>query len=219
MNQISSEKYNIAWFKLAEFVSRGEKERALAMYRLLSHSLEDKAFVQQLEGDLLLSFNDDAAYYRYGKAVATYLEHGRVAEAVAVYEHMVTLEPTTLEELQTLVALYLRMHNNLRIFEMTQHLFRWLMGKGEFEKVSALLQQIDDPGKFAVVHQELVQSWLKVEDPPTDSLMLHVRKIIDHYFSVRQTKALQSFLITIKMLHVLLYQKACAYMQEGNFKI
>ncbi len=58
MKQVPSGKYTIAWFKLAECVSRGEKERALGVYRLLSHSLDDSALVCQLEGDIFLSFND-----------------------------------------------------------------------------------------------------------------------------------------------------------------
>ncbi len=219
MSQISSEKHNVAWFKLAEFVSRGEKERALAMYRLLSHSLEDKAFARQLEGDLLLSFNDDAAYDRYGYAVRLYLEQGRSVEAAAVYEHMVTLEPRSEEQLTLLVDLYKQMPNNVRVFEVTQHLLRCLMSIKELEKVSVVLQHIDNPAQFTVVHQELVQAWLKTENPPTESLMVHVKKIIDHHFSVKQPKPLQTFLMTLKMLHDLLYQKACSYMQDGNLQL
>lgn len=215
---MSSDKYNVAWFKLAEFVSRGEKERALAMYRLLSHSLDDKAFARQLEADLLLSFNDDGAYERYGQASKLYLDQGREMEAAAIYEHMVTMEPTTEEQFAQLVELYKQMPKNVRIFESTQHILRWLMNNKEFEKVSSILQKINDPSQFAVVHQELVQAWLKVENPPTDSLMLHVKKIIDHYFSAKQQKHLQTFLMTLKMLHDLLYQKACSYIQEGNLK-
>jgi hypothetical protein len=48
--------------------------------------------------------------------------------------------------------------------------------------------------------------------------MNHIKKVIDHYFNAKQQKALQSFLITLKMLHDLLYEKACIYMQEGNLQ-
>ena len=41
--------YSVAWFKLAEFVTRKEKERAFGVYRLLSHSIADRAFAAQLE--------------------------------------------------------------------------------------------------------------------------------------------------------------------------
>ena len=61
MRHVPSDKYNIAWFRLAECVSRGEKERALGVYRLLAHSFGDEAFAHQLMGDLLLSFDDAQA--------------------------------------------------------------------------------------------------------------------------------------------------------------
>ena len=77
MRQVPSDKYNIAWFKLAEFVSRGEKERALGLYRLLTHSFDDRALTYQLEGDLLLSFNDDSAQDRYRKAAEEYRQSER----------------------------------------------------------------------------------------------------------------------------------------------
>ena len=58
MKHLPSDKYNVAWFKLAECVARGEKEKALGVYRLLVHSLDEPAFIRQLEGDLLLAFKD-----------------------------------------------------------------------------------------------------------------------------------------------------------------
>ena len=219
MKQTSPDKYNVAWFKLAEFVSRGEKERALALYRLLAHALDDQAFARQLEGDILLAFNDETAYDRYGNAARLYIQQGRSSEAAAVYEHMVTLEPTTNEHLLHLVDLHKQFINNRRITEITQHLLRCMVDKREFERASWLLQQLDDhTGAFAQVHQELVQAWIKMENPPTDSVMVHVKKIIDHYFSAKQQKPLQTFLMTLKMVHDLLYQKACGYMQDGNLK-
>ena len=63
----NSQKYSIAWFKLAECVGRKEKERALAVYRLLSHSIGDEALTTHLEGDILLSFDDDVAIAKYKK--------------------------------------------------------------------------------------------------------------------------------------------------------
>ncbi len=58
MKQLNHDKYNVAWYKLAEFVVRKEKERALSLLRLLTHSFNDQALKDQLEGDLLRSFDD-----------------------------------------------------------------------------------------------------------------------------------------------------------------
>ena len=58
MKQVALGKTSLAWFKLAEFVTRGEKERALSIFRLLAHSIRHDALVVQLEGDILLAFDD-----------------------------------------------------------------------------------------------------------------------------------------------------------------
>ena len=65
-------KFNVAWFKLAEFVGRKEKERALGVYRLLSHSLPDDAFAAQLRGRFLMAFYDEKAVDAYVKAARLY---------------------------------------------------------------------------------------------------------------------------------------------------
>jgi len=106
MKQVESEKYNIAWFKLSECVARGEKERALGVYKLLSHSIGDAAFVQQLEGDLLLAFEDEHAVQKYLAAANLYKKNQRFVEAAAVYEHLVTLQPDVDDHVVALVMLY-----------------------------------------------------------------------------------------------------------------
>jgi tetratricopeptide (TPR) repeat protein len=106
MRQISADKYTVAWFRLAECVSRGEKERALGVYRLLSHSIDDHALVIQLEGDILLSFNDDNAIEKYQIASALYKKDNRFLQAVALYEHLVSLKPHHIPFYQELIDLY-----------------------------------------------------------------------------------------------------------------
>jgi len=210
-----SAKTVVAWFKIAEFVSRGEKERALALYRLLAHAIDDPAFVQQLEGDILLSFSDEAAFERYAASAHLYAKQGKTNEAAAVYEHLITLNPSTDERLKLLIDLYKQLPKVPRTFEATQLFLRGLLHRSEFEKASALLQQLDEIGTdFGMIHQELVSAWLNVENPPTEPLKTHVKKIVDFYLSSAQQKSLQTFLMTLKMLHALLYQEACFYMQD-----
>ncbi len=111
MKHLPSDKYSIAWFKLAELVARKEKERAMGIYRLLSHSLHDGAVAAQLEGDLLLSFNDTKAVDAYIKAAEIYEKEKRLAQAAAVYEHIVFLAPGVPEYSYTTLVLYLKLHN------------------------------------------------------------------------------------------------------------
>ena len=106
MKQVSSDKYNVAWFRLAECVSRGEKERALGVYRLLSHSLDDPALVVQLEADILWAFNDKQALEKYQEAAELYKKDQRMLEAASVYEHLITMKQESVEYLGNLIELY-----------------------------------------------------------------------------------------------------------------
>lgn len=105
MKLLSSGSHNIAWFKLADFVSRGEKERALSVYKLLMHSIPDQAFAYQLEGDILLAFDDDAALDRYHCAANLYKKKGDYQKAIAIYEH-VALCKNDLKNLEALLDVY-----------------------------------------------------------------------------------------------------------------
>lgn len=106
MKHTAPQKYTVAWFKLAEFVSRGEKERALGLYRLLSHSFEDYALAYQLAGDILLAFNDEEAIEKYKMAADLYKKNARFLEAIALYEQLIVLTDNILEYTPLLVELY-----------------------------------------------------------------------------------------------------------------
>ena len=86
--EFHQDKYSIAWFKLAECVSRKEKERALAVFRLLSHSIDDPAMVAHLEADLLFTFEDDAAISCYQKAIELYQQCERYGVAMGICNHL-----------------------------------------------------------------------------------------------------------------------------------
>jgi len=107
---LSSGSYSIAWFKLADIVSRGEKERALSVYKLLMHSIQDEAFAYQLEGDILLSFDDDTALDRYHAAANIYKKNGNHQKAIAIYEHAILFK-SDITILQALLDLYLAHEN------------------------------------------------------------------------------------------------------------
>lgn len=97
----------LAWFKLAEVVSRGEKERALAMYRLLGHSIQNEALKFQLEGDLLRMFNDDQALTSYYKAVRLYAKNNDWVQVILLYTLMIGIAPHSYEYRQELIKAYI----------------------------------------------------------------------------------------------------------------
>ncbi|MFH1461755.1 MAG: hypothetical protein ABIF12_02315 [bacterium] len=97
----------IAWFKLADLISRKEKEKALSLYRLISHSFENKAYTLQVEGDILWSMEDKRALERYTQAAYLYKKEKNLIASIAVYEHLLTMEPQNFDYLKTLILFYL----------------------------------------------------------------------------------------------------------------
>ena len=84
---------SVAWYKLADLIARGEREKALSVYRLLAHSLDDKAYALQLEGDVLSALDDPRAKEKYFQAATLYKTEKRWADAAALSEHLLALHP------------------------------------------------------------------------------------------------------------------------------
>lgn len=97
---------SIAWFKLADLIARKEREKALSVYRLLAHSLQDRAYALQLEGDILWSLDDKGAFERYKQAAYLYQKDKRWVEAIAIYEHLLSIEQSNNDILATLIPCY-----------------------------------------------------------------------------------------------------------------
>lgn len=105
MKQSAVEKTNIAWFKLAECIERGEKERALNLHRLLMHSHGDAAYRKKLEADLLVSFDKQKSLDYYLEAALLYAQNGDKQEVVFINEHIVKLFPDQLDIQKNLINL------------------------------------------------------------------------------------------------------------------
>jgi len=133
---IKNKNSSIAWFKLSELISRGEKEKALNLYRLISHSFADKAYVLQVEGDILWSFEDCAALEKYKQAAFLYEKEKRATAATAIYEHLLTLEPKNYNYLIQLITLYTKLDWWEKLKLHFNNLFE-LLKKGEVSKDQA----------------------------------------------------------------------------------
>jgi hypothetical protein len=84
---------SVAWYKLADLITRGEREKVLSVYRLLAHSLEDRAYALQLEGDILLALDDPRSKDKYFQAATLYKNDKRWVDAVALSEHLIDRHP------------------------------------------------------------------------------------------------------------------------------
>lgn len=96
----------VAWFKLAELIERKEKEKALNLYRLLSHSFHDRAYALQLEGDILWALEDNDAVEKYKQAAFLYKKEQKLINSIAVYNHLLVFNPGNFDILSTILLLY-----------------------------------------------------------------------------------------------------------------
>ncbi len=104
--QQSQKDKSLAWFKLADLIARGEREKALSVFRLLSHSLPDRAYALQLEGDILWFLEDKNSTEKYKQAAFLYQREKRWVDAIAVYEHLLTQESDSYDILSALLIFY-----------------------------------------------------------------------------------------------------------------
>ena len=112
MRQLPSDKYNVAWFKLAEFVARGERERALGLYKLLVHSFDDRALAINWKGTFCYHLMIKLRHVSVIFAAESYKNDMRIIEAAAVYEHLILLNP----EIQECHIHALELYDQLGIF-------------------------------------------------------------------------------------------------------
>lgn len=219
MKQIPTDKYSIAWFTLAECVSRGEKERALGVYRLLSHSLDDQAYMYQLEGDLLLAFNDREALERYSEAARLYHKDKRILEAVAVYEHLFMLSPGNQQYITALIDLYKKLNIQSKVIFHLKTLFSLMLHQRDYTgSINALdeLEELDKLHNVTSEHSALVFALLDEKKPPKEVVVVHIKKAIDGFIYGEDTKALHKFLTALAAKNTIYYNKACSYLEEEN---
>ena len=108
MNQKESQNTSsVAWFKLANLIENREKEKALSVFRLLTHSLRDRAYSLQLEGDILWSLDDSArAQEKYTNSAFLYLKDKRWVHAVSLYENLLSNNPDNHTALTSAILCY-----------------------------------------------------------------------------------------------------------------
>lgn len=222
MRHVPSDKYNVAWFKLAECVSRGEKERALGVYRLLAHSFGDEAFAYQLMGDLLLSFDDVQAIVKYQEAADRYTGEQRWLEAAAVYEHMLTFDPTNITYRKELVRLYKETSLQGKITANLMHLFQQYLNADQLDYALQIIEQLDNYvslQELAPSRQKLVYALLTKRMVVPDIVVEQIHRTIDGYFANNNTKALTQFLTYLEQAGDYYYIEASKYMESDAFKL
>lgn len=205
MKHVPQDKYNVAWFTLAECVSRGEKVRALGVYRLLSHSIEDIAFRRQLEGDILMAFQDkDDAVVKYKDAASLYQKNGKYLEAVAIYEHLRQLEPEKFEYLIMLVELYTQLNITSKVVINLKQLFEVQLHRHDFEAAENTLNLLDnllDKAQTASSHQQIAYALMADELHDKDQVLQHIKIAVTGFLQGDDNRELQKFMATLEALN------------------
>lgn len=157
-----NEKYSIAWFRISEYVMRGERERALGVYRLLSHSIHDTSLIAQLEGDIFFFFDDKAlACQKYVLAAQGYVASGRLINAVSLYEHIVMLDPHNRVYHQTLYTLSAQLGTEQALHHAQTQLVSYATEHKDFIPMIDFLMDIPDhQTATAVSLKTLFLSWI-----------------------------------------------------------
>lgn len=197
MKQTSKDKYSIAWFKLAQYVSRGERERAMGIYRLLSHSIDNQAFARQLEGDILLFFNDESALSKYKEAAALYLKQNGSMQAAAVYEQILSLDQYDEVGLSYLFKWSQQHHEQDKMKSYGPRLIEVLLKVHKYEAVETTLYTLLDaaPVSDALLHSCI--AYLKTQPVSTGYPCL--TKVIEILIKQEHSRLLSSFLAQLEV--------------------
>ena len=212
MKQLPSERYSVAWFKLADCIARGEKERALGVYRLLAHSFDDPALARQLHADILLSFNDERAQKVYEEAAILYRERNQLIEAAAVYEHLVTVDSQNILYRTQIIELYQLMGIASKVSRYLYQLIDDLMAHDQWKKAIEICNQYETAGNLtftAQLHEQMLFHLINKELMP-DMIMTHAKKAVDAWLDLDNQQAINRLLGRLQDAD----EKICVHVRE-----
>lgn len=217
MKPVSLEKQSIAWFKLAECVGRGEKERALSLLRLLTYSLNNnQPFIKQLEGDILSFFEDGQALIEYIQAAHMYLQEGNVREASAVYEKLLALEQKV-EFLEKLIVLYTELNDHKKVAWYQKKLCFKFIKKGSVAKAIELLKNLEkdlEGGELIDIYKTVIFSAINHKYAQQKIITGYLHKTLDGLLRFGSEKELQTFLADLKALNAMWHKDATEHLQK-----
>ena len=219
MKQTNADKYTIAWFKLAECVGRGEKERALGVYRLLSHSIDDPALIAQLGGDILLSFQDDSAQEKYRTAAQLYKQNDQLLQAAAVYEHLITLSPDSHKYRMAVIELYSQLHIRSKVVEHALCVLANLVRTHDGQEVKTLIESCTpflDEANRALLREKFICGMAEEDQLDQEIMQDQIKKAIDEWLIVDDKRELQQFLSKLEVIDKDLHAFACGYLKQDG---
>ncbi len=223
MKRISSDKYTVAWFKLSEVIARGEKERALGMYRLLAHSLNNSAFAKQLEGDILFFFNDNAAHDKYNEAVTLHINCGRYAQATMIYEHLLCIgAELSVKQFKDLISWHSRLKQQDKAQYYAELLITDLTQKKDWQEIEQLLILLDSlnvsDSWLCTIKQRIVENVVQAQ-VDADTALCFITGFVNTLIAANNAHTLHQLLTYLRTTNTHYYEKACEHIsaEEKEF--
>lgn len=210
---MQTDRYTIAWFKLAEFVGRKEKERALGIYRLLAHSLHDEGLALQLEGDLLLSFSDEKAIYSYNKAALAYERNQKFIQAAALYEYLIFLQPNTIDYAYSMLKLYYQIGTESKILKSLYTLAQSLIVHNKLDNFESICGEIPLTLKHLIYLYKYSIIYMIDSKIDQASIYLYLDKLLALLLKDEKNE-MELFLSKLNILDSNLYDYACTYLAK-----
>lgn len=210
------ERQNIAWFKLAEFVTRGEKERALSLFRLLTHSFGDRAFIKKLEAEILASFDDEQAFSEYIQAAHLYRNNGQSVEAVSIYETLIIFQPERAEYCEKIITLFEELGHKEKMTQYQKHLCTLFLTQGRVDKAITVFEKmdsIDDVEKLSFL-QMIVLNAIKNRYPQQVIITSYLHRVLEGLLRFAGETELNRFLTSLQALNAVWHKDALTYLKE-----
>jgi tetratricopeptide (TPR) repeat protein len=217
MKQTQFDKHTIAWFKIAECVSRGEKERALGVYRLLSHSFNDNAIARQLEADIYCSFGEsEQAIALYQQAMESYTKSQRFLEAAAVGEHLITMRLDHIALHRELFQLYISLGMLPKVRTHVNVLVDLFVQKQQWYEIKNIVVECarfsDGSGRVGLYGDIIVAA--HKAGCPWDIVAYSIEQALDNLCLVDSEKCVQGLLSILQAHSDELYDHAVAYLAK-----
>ncbi len=210
------ERQSIAWFKLSEFVTRGEKERALSVFRLLTHSFADQAFIKKLEAEILASFDDKQAFSEYIQAAHLYHNKGQPVEAVSIYETLVVFQPDRSEYCEKIISLFNELGHKEKIIQYQKQLCSLFLEQQRVDKAIAVFEKMDglDDVEKLSFFQVIVLKAVQNRYPQQAIITNYLHKALEGLLRFAGEVELNRFLASLEALNAVWHKDAVAYLKE-----
>lgn len=217
MRHVPTDKHTIAWFKLAECISRGEREKAYGVYRLLAHSLADQAYAHQLEGDLLRCFDDTRAFEKYRIAAQLYYQDQRWLQAAGIAEHLKAFNELTPPIRELMIDVHERLKNTPYVSQLLKELVLCYIEQQQHEKVALRLKHlctITPHKKGALYAKEIVVAAIE-QSAPADQIKSWLSIILE-YLVTDDDSSLDTFMQELSVVSPAYHRIAHQLLQKAK---